>query len=154
MSTPSERLRELNLSLPGPPFPVRAFLPLRRHGDVVYVSGQTPLVDGRLLHAGLVGADVDVERAREAARTCVLNSLARLDAEPGGLDAVAEILRVTGFVASAPGFYEQPRVIDAASELLHDIFGEAGRHARSALGVAALPGNAPVELELIVVARG
>lgn len=154
MPTPSERLGELHLSLPGPPFPVRAFLPLRRHRDVVYVSGQTPLVDGHLLHAGLVGADVDVDQAREAARTCVLNSLARLDAEPGGLDAVVEIIRVTGFVASAPGFYEQPRVIDAASELLHDIFGEAGRHARSALGVAALPGNAPVELELIVVVQG
>ncbi len=153
MATAHERLRELGLTLPTPPEGRRAFLPVRRAGDLLYVSGQTPMLDGALTVRGLVGAEVDEQAAGEAARLCVLNALTRLDAEPGGLDAI-RMVRLTAYVASAPGFFRQPFVVDAASELLVAILGERGEHARSAIGAAVLPGNAPVEVELIAQVAG
>lgn len=153
MSTTSDRLRELGLELPVPPDARRAFVPVQRAGNLLYVSGQTPMRAGELTVRGLVGAEVDEKTAREAARLSVLNALARLDREDGGLDAVTQVVRLTVYVASAPDFVRQPAVADAASELLVDVFGEAGAHARSAIGAAVLPGNAPVEVEMIVRAE-
>jgi enamine deaminase RidA (YjgF/YER057c/UK114 family) len=152
--SPTEQLAARGLTLPRPTQPLYSYVPVTRHDDLLYVSGQVPKVDGELRVAGLVGADVTLEEAREGARICALNGLAQLAAFAGGLDAIARIVRVTGFVASAPGFFEQPRVVDAASDLLVEIFGEAGRHARSAVGVAALPSNASVEVELIATLAG
>jgi len=152
MSEIHRRLTELGLALPAAPSAPRAFVPVRRAGALLYVSGQTPMRDGTLTVRGRVGREVDLDAACEAARLCVLNALARLDVEPG-LDAVAEIIRLTVFVASAEDFTAQPAVADAASTLLTDVFGPAGAHARSALGVAVLPGDAPIEVELIALAR-
>lgn len=123
------------------------------HGDVAYVSGQIPRRDATTVVTGKLGADLDLERGREAAQLCVLHGLAQLKARLGSLDRVAAILKVTGFVASAPGFVQQPQVIDAASKLLREAFGEAGRHARSAVGVAELPRGSAVEIELVVALK-
>jgi enamine deaminase RidA (YjgF/YER057c/UK114 family) len=143
------RLADLGLSLPPVIPPVAAYLPAVRSGSHVYVSGQLPMADGALLATGKVGAEVSPERAAELAATCALNALAAVDALVG-LAAVARVVKVTGFVASAPGFTGQPAVLNGASELLGRVFGEAGRHARSAVGVAELPLGAPVEVEVIV----
>jgi enamine deaminase RidA (YjgF/YER057c/UK114 family) len=143
------RLADLGLSLPPVIPPVAAYLPAVRSGSHVYVSGQLPMADGALLATGKVGAEVSPERATELAATCALNALAAVDALVG-LAAVARVVKVTGFVASAPGFTGQPAVLNGASELLGRVFGEAGRHARSAVGVAELPLGAPVEVEVIV----
>lgn len=148
MSDPLQRLAELGLSLPPVPAPAGAYLPALRHGDLIYTSGQLPLVDGVLAYTGLVGAEVSVEQAQECARLCALNALAAV----GSLIPLARLTRIvkmTGFVASAPGFTQQPAVINGASELLAEVFGDAGRHARSAVGVAALPAGTPVEVELV-----
>ena len=118
----------------------------------MWTSGQLPLVDGQLPITGLVGDEVSAEEAYSAARTCALNALAAVDAEVG-LDNVASISKLVGFVASAPGFYEQPGVVNGASELVGEIFGDQGVHVRSAVGVAALPKNAPVEVEMVVELR-
>jgi enamine deaminase RidA (YjgF/YER057c/UK114 family) len=115
----------------------------------VYVSGQLPMVNGELPATGKVGAEVDVAQAKALARVCALNALAAAAAAAGGLDAITRIVKVTGFVASAPDFTDQPLVVNGASELLVEVFGDAGRHARSAVGVAALPRDTPVEVELI-----
>jgi enamine deaminase RidA (YjgF/YER057c/UK114 family) len=120
------------------------------HGRTAYLSGQLPRVDGGLSSLGKVGAEVSVEQAQEAARICILQGLACLKQALDSLNAVERVLKLTGFVASAPGFNQQPVVIDAASKLLTDLFGENGRHARSAVGVAELPRNAPVEIEMIL----
>jgi enamine deaminase RidA (YjgF/YER057c/UK114 family) len=143
------RLAELGIALPPVAAPVAAYVPAVRAGDLVYTSGQLPTVGGALPRTGRVGAEVSTEDATAAARTCALNALAAVDALVG-LDAVRRVVKVVGFVASAPGFTDQPVVVNGASELLGAIFGEAGQHARSAVGVAELPKGAPVEVELIV----
>lgn len=149
MSRAGERLAELGLTLPGVAAPVAAYVPAVRSGDHVYTSGQLPMVDGSLAQTGKVGADVTPEQGKELARTCALNALAAIDALVG-LDAVKRVVKVVGFVASADGFTGQPAVVNGASELLGAVFGDAGQHARSAVGVAELPLGAPVEVELIV----
>lgn len=145
----SHRLAELGIALPAVTKPLAAYVPAVRTGNLVYTAGQLPLVDGKLTHTGKVGAEVSPEHARVAARTCALNALAAIDALVG-IDNVTRIVKVVGFVASAPGFSGQPGVINGASELLGEVFGEAGQHARSAVGVSELPLDAPVEVELIV----
>jgi enamine deaminase RidA (YjgF/YER057c/UK114 family) len=144
------RLAELGLTLPEVAAPVAAYVPAVRNGNLVWTSGQLPLVDGKLLAAGKVGADVDPDAAKELARTCALNALAAVASVVGDLDAVQRVVKVVGFVASDPSFTGQPGVVNGASELLGDVFGDAGRHARSAVGVAALPLDAPVEVEVVV----
>jgi enamine deaminase RidA (YjgF/YER057c/UK114 family) len=151
--TPAERLAALGLTLPEVTRPVAAYVPAVRSGPYVYVSGQLPIVDGKLLATGKVGAEVDVARAAALARVCALNALAAAASVAGGLSGIARIVKVVGFVASAPGFGGQPRVINGASELMIEVLGEAGRHARSAVGVAELPLDTPVEVELIAEAR-
>ena len=143
------RLAELGLELPTVVPPVAAYVPAVRSGDLVFTSGQLPMVEGALPAVGKVGALVTPEQAKELARTCALNALAAID-ELVGLDSIARIVRVVGYVASAEGFNGQPRVVNGASELLGRVFGDAGVHARSAIGVAELPLGAPVEVELTV----
>jgi enamine deaminase RidA (YjgF/YER057c/UK114 family) len=150
MPTPEERLQELGVSLPAPAVPVAAYVPCVRTGNLVYVSGQVPSVDGKPTHLGHLGGDVDLEAGRAAARTCAVNVLAALKAELGELARVRRVVKVTGFVASTPGFTDMPQVVNAASELFGDVFGDAGRHTRAAVGVAALPLGVPVEVEAIV----
>jgi enamine deaminase RidA (YjgF/YER057c/UK114 family) len=146
----SARLAELGLTLPTVAAPVAAYVPTVRTGNLVWTSGQLPFVDGALPITGKVGAEVEAARAQELARTCALNALAAIAAEIGDLDRVRRVVKVVGFVASAPGFFGQPGVINGASELLGQVFGDAGRHARSAVGVAVLPLDAPVEVEVVV----
>lgn len=149
MSSPEERLAQRGLSLPDVPVPAAAYVPAVRTGPYVYVSGQLPLVDGKLPATGKVGEEVDPDRAKGLAGTCALNALAAAAGEAGGLSAIRRIVKVVGFVASAPDFTGQAQVINGASELLGDVFGEAGQHARSAVGMAVLPKDTPVEVELI-----
>ena len=149
MTSPSARLRELGLTLPSVAAPAGSYVPARRSGALVFTAGQLPFVDGALAATGKIGGEVTPEQGKDLARTCALNALAAVDALVG-LDAVAGVVKVVGFVASAPGFTGQPGVINGASDLLADVFGEAGRHARSAVGVAELPLGAPVEVELVV----
>ncbi|PPH40304.1 LysR family transcriptional regulator [Rathayibacter sp. AY1E4] len=146
----AERLAELGVELPAVAVPAGAYVPAVVHGGLVYTAGQIPFVDGSLPLVGKVGAEVSPEQAKELARTCALNALAAVADAIGSLDRVTRIVTLTGFVASASGFTGQPGVINGASELLGDVFGEPGRHARSAVGVAELPLGAPVEVELIV----
>jgi len=145
---PLARLTELGLTLPEVVPPVASYLPAVQSGQHVYVSGQLPMADGRLLATGKVGTDVSAEQARELAQRCALNALAAVDSLVG-LAQVVKVVKLTGFVASAPGFTGQPGVINGASDLFGAVFGEAGRHARSAVGVAELPLDAPVEVEVI-----
>ena len=142
------RLAELGLTLPKVVPPLAAYVPAVQSGNLVYVSGQVPMVDGKLPVVGKVGADVTVEQGAQLARTCALNALAAIDALVG-LGRVVKIVKVTGFVASAEGFTGQPAVVNGASELFGEVLGELGRHARSAVGVAELPLGAPVEVEVI-----
>ena len=151
---PEERLAALGLTLPPVAAPVAAYVPAVRSGPYVYTAGQLPLADGKLPRTGKVGAQVSVDEAAGLARTCALNALAAVALVAGGLSAVTRIVKVTGFVASDPSFTGQPLVVNGASELLLDVFGEAGRHARSAVGVAVLPLDAPVEVELIAEVTG
>jgi len=146
------RLKELGLTLPSPPRPVAAYVPAIRTGNLIFVSGQLPVRDGELVK-GRVGADLTVEEGYEAARLCVLNALAQVKAELGSLDRVERVVKLVGWVSSAPDFDQQPKVINGASELLEAIFGEKGRHARSAVSAHILPLGAAVEIELIVEAR-
>ncbi len=143
-----KNLESLGLELPAVAAPAGAYIPALRTGQLVYTSGQLPFVDGKLLVEGKVGAEVTLEQAKEAAKQCALNALAAVH-DVAGLDAVVRIVKVVGFVASAPGFNDQPLVINGASELLGEVFGEAGVHARSAVGVFELPRNTPVEVEII-----
>lgn len=147
--TVRDRLAELGMELPPVTLPVAAYVPAVQTGNHVYVSGQLPIADGALLATGKVGAEVAPERANELAARCALNALAAIDALVS-LDRVTRVVKVVGFVASAEGFAGQPGVINGASELLGAVFGEAGKHARSAVGVAELPLGAPVEVEMIV----
>ncbi|GAC58174.1 hypothetical protein GOHSU_31_00350 [Gordonia hirsuta DSM 44140 = NBRC 16056] len=155
--SPSARLAELGLTLPTVVNPIGRYTPALRVGDLVYTSGQLPMADGRLTAIGKVAEGaagvVSPEEATAAARQCALNALAAIDAVVG-LDSVVQVVKVVGFVASAPGFSAQPAVVNGASDLLGEIFGEAGVHARSAVGVAELPLGAAVELELIVQVEG
>ena len=150
MTLPSRRLADLGLSLPAVPVPVAAYVPAVRFEDVVYTAGQLPLVDGTLRAVGKVGDEVLVDEAVDCARIAALNGLAAVADLNGDLDVILRILRVVVYVASAPGFTDQPLVANGSSRLLGDIFGAAGRHARSAVGVAGLPLDAPVEVELMV----
>ncbi|MFD1151314.1 RidA family protein [Saccharothrix hoggarensis] len=143
------RLAELGVELPPVAAPVAAYVPAVRSGQLVFTSGQLPFVGGALAATGKVGGDVSPEEAKDHARTCALNALAAVDALVG-LDSVVRVVKLTGFVASAEGFTGQPVVINGASELLGEVFGDAGRHARAAVGVAELPLGAPVEVDLIV----
>ena len=145
-----DRLRDLGYQLPKVPRPADSYIPATRAGTLLFTAGQLPFKDGRLLYTGKVGADVSVEEAKEAARLCVLNALAAVKGEVGTLEKAHRIARVTGYVASAAGFNGQPEVMNGASDLLGRLFGEKGLHARTAVGVAELPLDAPVEVELIV----
>ncbi|MGQ4619131.1 Atu1372/SO_1960 family protein [Nocardia sp. R7R-8] len=147
-----KNLAELGITLPPVVTPVAAYIPAIRTGSLVYTSGQLPFVNGELSAVGKVGAEVSVDVAKEAARLCALNALAAVH-DLVGLDAVVRIVKVVGFVASAPGFGDQPVVVNGASEFLGQVFGDAGKHARSAVGVAELPRNTPVEVELIAEVR-
>ena len=147
-STPRERLTELGITLPPVTPPMAAYVPAVRTGNHVYVSGQVPIVDGQILATGKIGAEVSPEQAKELAARCALNGLAAAAALVG-LEQIVRVIKVVGFVASAEGFTGQPAVINGASEFLVDVFGEAGRHARSAVGVAELPLGVPVEVEAI-----
>lgn len=149
MAAWSERLAELGIELPPVVPPLAAYIPAVQTGSLVYTSGQLPLVSGELTSTGKVGAEVSPEEATEAARVCALNALAAINSLVG-IDSVKRIVKAVGFVASAPGFTGQPGVINGASNVLGEIFGDAGKHARSAVGVAELPMGAPVEVELIV----
>lgn len=146
----SDRLVEMGLTLPEVAVPLASYIPAQRSGNMVYTSGQLPLVDGELIATGKVGADVDEATAIECARVCALNALAAIVSVVGDIDRVARVVKVVGFVASAPNFTGQPAIVNGTSNLLGEIFGDAGVHARSAVGVAALPKDAPVEVEMIV----
>lgn len=148
--TPEETLAKLGLSLPAVSKPVAAYVPGVRAGNLLWVSGQLPFVDGKLPKTGRLGEGVTVEEGQAMARTCVLNALAVVKAEAGDLSRVKRVVRVGAFVASANDFTQQPQVANGASELLQQVFGEAGRHARAAVGVNVLPLGAPVEVELLV----
>lgn len=153
MATPEERLAELGLSVPAVVPPVAAYVPALRTGAYVYTAGQVPLRDGEPMATGKVGAEVSAELAKECAQQCALNAIAALATQVENLSQVARIVKVVAFVASAPDFTGQPGVANGASEFLGDVFGEAGVHARSAVGVAALPLDVPVEVELIAEVR-
>jgi enamine deaminase RidA (YjgF/YER057c/UK114 family) len=146
---PYENLARLGLSLPEPPPLGGLYVPLKRVGNLAYVSGQGPTIKGIPVFTGKVGADLSIEQGQEAARACVLNALSVLHKSIGSLERVKNVVKILGFVASAPGFGEQPKVVNGGSQLLIDVFGEAGRHARSAIGANELPGNIPVEIEFI-----
>ncbi len=147
--TPEQKIADLGLTLPEVVTPLAAYVPTVRTGDLVYTSGQVPMVAGKLHQTGKLGTDLGVDEGRAQARICALNAVAALKAEVGDLAKVKRIVKVVVFVASAPDFTEQPQVANGASDLLGEVFGEAGKHARSAVGVAALPLDAPVEVELI-----
>lgn len=152
--TASQRLAELGITLPDVPAPVAAYVPAVRVGDVIYTSGQLPFVAGQLTGTGKVGDTVDVETAAGLARTAALNAVAAAAAAAGGVDAIEQVVKLVVFVASDPAFTAQPAVANGASLLVGEIFGDAGKHARSAVGVAVLPLDSPVEVELIVRVRG
>ncbi|UZX02848.1 RidA family protein [Arthrobacter sp. CDRTa11] len=149
--SPEERLSQLGFEVPSVTAPVAIYVPAVQTGQLIYTSGQLPLNAGTLLHPGKVGAEVTLEQAQEAARQCALNGLAAVRSLIGDLRLIRRVVKVVGFVASAPDFTNQPGVINGASQLIADAFGEnIGPHARSAVGVAALPLNSPVEIEIIV----
>ncbi|RCK68034.1 RidA family protein [Desertihabitans brevis] len=154
MGTPTARLAALGLTLPPVAAPLAAYVPATVVGDQVWTSGQLPLVEGALPLTGLVGRDVSVEQGTELARLCALNGLAAAASVAGGLDRIGRVLKAVVYVASAPGFTGQPAVGNGASQLLGDVFGEAGAHVRSAVGAAALPLDAPVEVELVLQLAG
>ena len=150
MSHPEEKLTELGLKLPDVAKPVAAYVPAVRTGNLVYTSGQLPLRQGTLIATGKVGGEVSAEVASDCAQQCALNALAAVKAQIGDLATVTRVVKVVAFIASTPDFTGQPQVANGASELIGQVFGEAGRHARSAVGVPVLPLDAPVEVELIV----
>ena len=145
-----EKLRELGVTLPAPPKPVANYVPAVRVGDLLFLSGVLPSRDGQLIVTGKLGESLTVEQGMEAARVAVLNGLSIIRSQAGSLDRVKQIVKMVGYIASAPGFTDQPQVLNGASDLLVSVFGEAGRHARVAVGAAELPREAPVEIELIV----
>jgi enamine deaminase RidA (YjgF/YER057c/UK114 family) len=144
------RLQQLGLQLPAPPRPVANYVPVVKVGDLLFLSGVLPSRDGQLIMTGKLGQDLTVEQGVEATRVAVLNGLSIIRSVTGSLDQMKQIVKMVGHIASAPGFTDQPRVLNGASDLLVSVFGDAGRHARVAVGAAELPRNAPVEIELIV----
>jgi enamine deaminase RidA (YjgF/YER057c/UK114 family) len=150
MSVVESKLSTLGIELPDSPKPVAAYIPAKQSGKLVFTAGQLPMVNGELISIGLLGNDVEIEEANKAARICTLNALAAIKGVIGDLDRIKQIIRVVGYVASVPTFTQQPAVVNGASELLLEIFGENGKHARSAVGMAVLPLNASVEIELTV----
>ena len=150
MSAVEDKLRQMGLELPPPPTPVAAYLPTVKTGNLVFVSGQIPRQQGELKYRGHVGGELSLEDGRAAALLCALNALAAVKQEIGGLDRILRIVKVTGYVASAPGFTDQPKVVDGASVFLNELLGEKGQHARAAVGVNELPLGVAVELEMIV----
>ena len=151
--TPEEKLAELGLQVPDVVPPVAAYVPAARTGNLVFTAGPLPARDGSMIATGKLGDEVSEEEGYECARQCALNALAAIRAEVGELSAVARVVKATVFVASTPGFTAQPKVANGASELLAEVFGDAGRHARSAVGVPVLPLDVPVEVELVVEVR-
>ena len=145
-----EKLKSLNIVLPTPPKPAGAYIPVVISDQTVYVSGQIPIEDGKVAYTGKVPIEQSLEQAQAAARVCTINALAQLKAELGTLDRISKIIKVSGFVNSNPDFTDQPKVINAASNLLYDVFGEKGKHSRIAVGVASLPLGATVEIDMIV----
>ena len=150
MSLIEIKIEGLGLKLPDAPKPVAAYIPAKQSGNLVFTAGQLPMVNGELVSKGLLGQDVEIDEANKAARICTLNALAAIKGVIGDLDRIKQIVRVVGYVASVPTFTQQPAVVNGASELLLEIFGENGKHARSAVGMAVLPLNASVEIELTV----
>ena len=150
MGKVESRINELKLSLPDVPKPVASYIPAKQTGNLVFTAGQLPMLNGDLISKGLLGQDVEIEEANKAARICTLNALAAIKGVIGDLDRIKQIVRVVGYVASVPTFTQQPAVVNGASELLLEVFGENGKHARSAVGMAVLPLNASVEIELTV----
>ncbi|MBM3523233.1 MAG: RidA family protein [Alphaproteobacteria bacterium] len=151
--TIDKRLAELGIALPAPRAPAFAYVPVAVHGGLAWVSGQLPWEADGSLSKGKLGVEINVEQGKRAARLCIVNGLSVLKAALGSLDRVERIVKVVGFVASAPGFVEQPAVVDGSSSMLGEIFAEAGRHARSAIGVAELPRGVPVEIEFVAAIR-
>ena len=145
-----EKLKSLNIVLPTPPKPAGAYIPVVISDQTVYVSGQIPIEDGKVAYTGKVPIEQSLEQAQAAARVCTINALAQLKTELGTLDRISKIIKVSGFVNSNPDFTDQPKVINAASNLLYDVFGEKGKHSRIAVGVASLPLGATVEIDMIV----
>jgi enamine deaminase RidA (YjgF/YER057c/UK114 family) len=150
MSKVEGRLAALGLAVPTPAKPVAAYVPTARTGNLVFTAGQIPIVEGQLKYKGKLGLEISIEQGYDSARICALNCLGAIKAEIGSLDKVTRVVKVTGFVAAAQGFTDEPKVINGASELLVAAFGEAGKHARSAVGVAELPMGVPTEVEMIV----
>jgi enamine deaminase RidA (YjgF/YER057c/UK114 family) len=150
MSKIEDKLKSLGLELPAIPKPLAAYIPAKQSGKLVFTAGQLPMVNGELISKGLLGKDVEIEEANNAARICTLNALAAIKGVIGDLDKIKQVVRVVGYVASLPTFTQQPAVVNGASELLLEIFDDAGKHARSAVGMAVLPLNASVEIELTV----
>lgn len=145
-----EKLKSLNIELPTPPKPAGAYIPVVISDQTVYVSGQIPIEDGKVAYKGKVPTEQSIEQAQAAARICAINALAQLKSELGNLDRISKIVKVSGFVNSSPDFTDQPKVINAASNLLYEIFGEKGQHSRIAVGVASLPLGSTVEIDMIV----
>jgi enamine deaminase RidA (YjgF/YER057c/UK114 family) len=145
-----QNIKNLGFSLPDAPKPVAAYIPAKQTGNLVFTAGQLPMVNGELISKGLLGQDVEIDEANKAARICTLNALAAIKGVIGDLDRIKQIVRVVGYVASVPTFTQQPAVVNGASEFLLELFGEKGKHARSAVGMAVLPLNASVEIELTV----
>jgi len=146
---PEDKLKELGIQLPETPNPLGSYIPFIRSGILAFLSGILPLRDGKLTRTGRVGENISLDEAREDAKTAALNALSVLKANIGSLDKVKRCVKITGYVASAPDFTEQPKVLNAASDLIFEIFGEAGRHSRVAVGVNVLPSNSPVEIDFI-----
>ena len=145
-----EKLDSLNIVLPVPPKPAGSYIPVVKTGNLLFVSGQIPLKEGKVAFQGKVPDIISIEDAQKAAKLCIINALAQIKSEIGSLDKISKVVRVSGFVNSSQDFSEQPKVINAASDLLFEIFGEGGKHSRIALGVASLPLNSAVEIDLIV----
>lgn len=145
-----DKLKELSIVLPVPPKPAGAYIPVVTSGNLAFVSGQIPMQDGKVVYTGKVASQRSVEEAQSAAKLCAVNILAHLKANLGNLDRISRFVRVSGFVNSEPDFFEQPRVINAASDLFFEIFGEKARHSRIAVGVASLPLNSTVEIDAVV----
>lgn len=144
------RLDELGIILPVPPKPAGSYMPVVKTGKLLFVSGQIPMKEGKVIFLGKIPDNISIEDAQKAARLCIINALAQLNTELGTLDKISRIVKVSGFVNSTQDFVEQPKIINAASDLLFDIFGDKGKHSRIAVGVASLPLNSAVEIDLIV----
>jgi len=153
MTSPEERLSELKITLSGSPAPLGSYVPCVQTGTLLFLSGMLPLREGKLMQPGRVGELVSLSEGQEAARQAVTNALSNLKAYLGNLNEVVRCVKVTGYVASAPDFVDQPKVLNAASDLLLDVFGEKGRHARVAVGVSILPLNSPIEIDFIFEVR-